>query len=364
MAKSGDFHPVVKQAAFQKIRDVDKFSQEKWYLSDFQRLQSRKFNIYLGMGGSFSGLDPTVYVGDHSYRGFSKWMYALYQPSSSSVAGNDENYFHRNERESASIKFVSERSSEPNVTARPAVESLGLAGKGKTMSGEISRAELDAKLDRLEIKIESKVSELSKSIQSFLELQQERDKRYDDRFADFSARLDARDAAVSEAFKHSSRRLEDHEKIVALSLDSLKGEFTSLKKSVADFDIKIKDAVEGFDTKLNDAVSSLNTESAKTVASFRKTSYGVILSFVAIGATIVLGIWGANSTIIGSARSLMDGGREFEKNEQALNKRLEENQQQLIDIQGKLELKIDESDKTMKQVLEFISRPDQRNDAR
>lgn len=372
MVKGGGFHPAVGEEVLRKLREEEKLAGEglEGYFEIPGTVLGAPAAIYTAQGflidryrkgGSAAKLTSHSlgHVGWKKFAGFNRaelvrWQLGLLGTNAASTVSPNDEYYEQDSyagtkaeaavRDAAKRMFAGAQGARQQLQEGHTQESQGggasvdsSAARNEMMSDNVSRHELDAKLELLNQKAEANIAKLSMEMQAFLKQQSERDKRIDERYAEFSARLADRDAMISTVLMQSNKRLEDHEKVVASNLDGLKSEFMLVKNSVGAFDGKM-------------------TAASK---SFRNTAFTVVLAFLAIAATIVLGIWGANSTIVGSAQSLISGGRDIQKQEQQISEALVRNQQQVNDMQKTLEVKIEASDATMREVLQFITRPKQ-----
>lgn len=107
---------------------------------------------------------------------------------------------------------------------------------------------------------------------------------------------EARDRLFDEKLESMTRRMDDRERIIDTKLDSVS--------------INIKAMTE----KVNGFADTLTKSTAEVKASNRNTVLGIL----AIGVTTVLGLWGANSTIVGSASSIFQAGQQQRANEEDL----------------------------------------------
>lgn len=97
---------------------------------------------------------------------------------------------------------------------------------------------------------------------------------------------EARDKLYAERFEATNRRLEDRDKIIDSKLDGMSATIS-----------KVNETVGGFAQHLDEKVKEVKSSNRNT-----------LLGILAIGAATVVGLWGANSTIVGSASSIFDSG--------------------------------------------------------
>ncbi|WP_232105802.1 hypothetical protein [Pseudomonas parafulva] len=119
-----------------------------------------------------------------------------------------------------------------------------------------------------------------------------------------------RDQLYSERFEATNRRLEDRDKVIDSKLDAV----TASVKLMSD-------KVDGFSGELTSKVDEVR-------ASNRNTVLAILGIVVSVGIATVIGLWGANSTIVGSASSIFAAGQQQNANEDTLRKLLEEAKKQ------------------------------------
>ncbi|MGN2385250.1 MULTISPECIES: hypothetical protein [Pseudomonas syringae group] len=113
---------------------------------------------------------------------------------------------------------------------------------------------------------------------------------------------EARDRLYSERFEATNRRLEDRESVMDAKLDAFNASIKQVSSTIA-----------GFSTTLPELLKEVKSSNRNTV-----------LAILAIGVATVLGLWGANSTIIGSAGSIFQSGYEQAANAQDVKSLIEE----------------------------------------
>ncbi|RMO70554.1 hypothetical protein [Pseudomonas syringae group genomosp. 3] len=112
----------------------------------------------------------------------------------------------------------------------------------------------------------------------------------------------ARDRLYSERFEATNRRLEDRESVMDAKLDAFNASIKQVSSTIA-----------GFSTTLPELLKEVKSSNRNTV-----------LAILAIGVATVLGLWGANSTIIGSAGSIFQSGYEQAANAQDVKNLMKE----------------------------------------
>jgi len=128
-----------------------------------------------------------------------------------------------------------------------------------------------------------------------------------------------RDQLYSERFEATSKRLEDRDKVIDSKLDA-----------VAESVRRMSDKVDGFSEELSSKVDEVRNSNRNTVLAI----LGIVVS---VGIATVIGLWGANSTIVGSASSIFSAGQQQTADQQAFKKLLEETKAQSAETQQLLE---------------------------
>ena len=126
---------------------------------------------------------------------------------------------------------------------------------------------------------------------------------------------EARDRLYTERFEAMSRRLEDRDKVIESKLDTMN---VSIKG--------MTDKVDGFSQSLNSHVKEVKSSNRNTV-----------LGILAIGVATVIGLWGANSTIVGSASSIFQAGQQQTISDASLKNLIEEANRQSAETRDLLE---------------------------
>lgn len=128
-----------------------------------------------------------------------------------------------------------------------------------------------------------------------------------------------RDQLYSERFEATSKRLEDRDKVIDSKLDAVTA---SVKR--------MSDKVDGFSGELSSKVDEVR-------ASNRNTVLAILGIVVSVGIATVIGLWGANSTIVGSASSIFAAGQQQTADQETLKKLLEEAKAQSAETRQLLE---------------------------
>lgn len=169
-----------------------------------------------------------------------------------------------------------------------------------------------------------KSSDLTKALSDMQERMDksiERMEKAEDRRADaYRREQEARDNLYAERFEATNRRLEDRDKVIDSKLDVM-------NSSVRDMGIKVVSFTEHLDSKL-DEVKTSN----------RNTGWAVLGIVVSVGVATVLGLWGANSTIVGSAASIFESGKQQSTRDTDLQSFIQESKAQAEETRALLEL--------------------------
>lgn len=174
------------------------------------------------------------------------------------------------------------------------------------------------------------------AIEARMERQIERMEQAEDRRADaYRREQEARDRLYSERFEATSRRLEDRDKVIDSKLDAMSGAVQ-----------RMTEKVEGFSSHLDSKVDEVKSSNRNTV-----------LAMLGIAAATVLGLWGANSTIIGSATGIFDSGKKQAEQEHASQELLKELKSQAIDTRQLLEQIKAQQESSSARVIDLPSPP-------
>lgn len=170
---------------------------------------------------------------------------------------------------------------------------------------ENTNVDLIAALAALEERMEKRVDRMEKT---------------EDRRADaYRREQEARDTLYSERFEATNRRLEDRDKVIDSKLDTM-------NSSIRDMSIKVQGFTEHLDSKVNEVKDSN-----------RNTGWAVLGIVVSVGVATVLGLWGANSTIVGSAASIFESGKQQSARDLDLQMFIRESKAQAAETRALLE---------------------------
>ncbi|WP_288501667.1 hypothetical protein [uncultured Pseudomonas sp.] len=173
---------------------------------------------------------------------------------------------------------------------------------------DITREELMRTLSAIEERTDRRVDQMLEAEVRRIESQAREQEAY-------RREQEARDRLYSERFESISRRLEDRDRVIDGKLDTM----TVAIKAVTD-------KVDGFTQTLNAQVGEVKSSNRNTV-----------LGILAIGAATVLGLWGANSTIVGSASSIFQAGQQQATSDDSLKKLIQEAKAQSDETRSLLE---------------------------
>lgn len=128
-----------------------------------------------------------------------------------------------------------------------------------------------------------------------------------------------RDQLYSERFEATNRRLEDRDKVIDSKLDAVT---ESVKR--------MSEKVDGFSGELSSKVDEVRASNKNSVLAI----LGIVVS---VGIATVIGLWGANSTIVGSASSIFAAGQQQTSQQQDLQLLLKEAKSQSAETRKLLE---------------------------
>lgn len=165
---------------------------------------------------------------------------------------------------------------------------------------DMTREEFNARMETIETKMDGRVAAVSAKIDGFLAEQSGRDKAQAER-----------DRLYDERFEATSRRLEDRDKVIDSKLDAMNATISTVNETVS-----------GFAQHLDEKVREVKSSNRNT-----------LLGILAIGVATVIGLWGANSTIVGSASSIFDSGARQAAQQQESQELLRETKELLRQIQ-------------------------------
>lgn len=171
----------------------------------------------------------------------------------------------------------------------------------KAMTDQTGRSELNATLSAIEDRMDKRIERMEKA---------------EDRRAEaYRREQEARDKLYIERFEAMHRRLEDQDKVIDSKLDAM-------SESIS----RVGATVNGFEKQLD--------EKLKEVKSSNRNAGWAML---AIAAATVVGIWGANSTIVGSAAGIFDSGKQQASRDKDAQEILQELKAQSADTRNLLE---------------------------
>ncbi|WP_245222426.1 hypothetical protein [Pseudomonas moraviensis] len=173
------------------------------------------------------------------------------------------------------------------------------------LMNDITREELSNTLSAIEERMDRRVERMEQS---------------DGRRADaYRREQEARDKLYAERFEATSRRLEDRDKVIDSKLDAM-------NESV----LRMTEKVDGFSDHLDTKVAEVKTSNRNTILAI----LGIVVS---VGVATVLGLWGANSTIVGSASSIFQAGQQQAGQDKLLQDLLLETKAQSAETRSLLE---------------------------
>ncbi|MFA0997541.1 MULTISPECIES: hypothetical protein [Pseudomonas syringae group] len=120
---------------------------------------------------------------------------------------------------------------------------------------------------------------------------------------------EARDRLYSERFEATNRLMD-------AKLDAINASFKQVSSKVDGF----SNTLAGFST----TIAGFSTILPELLKEVKSSNRNTVLAILAIGVATVLGLWGANSTIIGSAGSIFQSGYEQAANAQDVKNLMKE----------------------------------------
>lgn len=182
----------------------------------------------------------------------------------------------------------------------------------KPMTEAISRSDLNETLSAIEERMDKRVERIEQS-------EAVRADAYRREADAYRREQEARDRLYAERFEATSKRLEDRDKVIDSKLDAMNGAV-----------LRMTDKVDGFSGYLDQKVSEVK-------ASNKNTVFMILGIVVSVGAATVLGLWGANSTIVGSASSIFQSGQQNAESDQVLRELLQEAKSQSAETRALLD---------------------------
>ncbi|WP_336354727.1 hypothetical protein [Pseudomonas granadensis] len=176
---------------------------------------------------------------------------------------------------------------------------------------DITREELSQTLSAIEGRMDKRIDRMESTEEK--------------RSESYRREQEARDKLYTERFEAMHKRLEDRDAIIDSKLDAMSSSVKLMTQTVDGFEVRL-------DKKLDEVKSSNRSARWATLA---------------IAAATVVGIWGVNSTIVGSVTGFFDAGQSTLQRQQATEKLILETQKQ--------------SDATYKLLLEMQSRDQAKN---
>ncbi|MFJ7790674.1 hypothetical protein [Pseudomonas sp. NPDC096925] len=177
---------------------------------------------------------------------------------------------------------------------------------------DITREELRATLSDIENRMDRRFERLEQAEERRAEAWRREQESY-------RHEQNMRDKLYAERFEATSKRLEDRDKVIDAKLDSI----TSSVKLMSE-------KVDGFSGDLAAKVKEVQ-------ASNKSTVWAILGIAVSVGIATVIGLWGANSTIVGSATSIFAAGQQQTTQQQSLQQLIEEAKSQSAETRALLE---------------------------
>lgn len=175
---------------------------------------------------------------------------------------------------------------------------------------DITREELSLTLSAIESRMDKRIDRMESAEEK--------------RSESYRREQDARDKLYTERFEAMHKRLEDRDSIIDSKLDAMNSSVRLMTQTV-----------DGFEARLN-------TKLEEVKSSNRNARWATL----GIAAATVVGIWGVNSTIVGSVTGFFDAGQSTLERQQATEKLI---------VDAKLQ-----SEATYKLLLEMQSRDQSR----
>lgn len=157
----------------------------------------------------------------------------------------------------------------------------------------------------LELRRESSIIEQAERDKSLTA----RDKALEEKIGGFLSAQAERDNLYTEKANSIFRRLDDRDQVIDSKLLLMENSLLNVKSTVDGFQGSLTTSSRDFETKLGNGISAFKSELASTLEGVKSSNRNTGIAILAMAAATVLGIWGANSTIIGSAVGIFDGGR-------------------------------------------------------
>ena len=136
-----------------------------------------------------------------------------------------------------------------------------------------------------------------------------RDQAFEEKIGGFLSTQTERDRLYTEKADSVFRRLDDRDQVIDSKLALMENSLLQVKSTVDGFQGSLTTSAKDFETKLGDGISAFKSELTRTLNGVKSSNRNTGIAILTMAAATVLGIWGANSTIVGSAVGIFDGGR-------------------------------------------------------
>lgn len=191
------------------------------------------------------------------------------------------------------------------------VDSNGAYHKGAVDSAEVDfrddRAQKGGNTPSMNDITREELSSLLSAIEERMDRRVERMEVSEDRRAEaYRREQEARDKLYTERFEAMHKRIEDRDTVIDAKLDAM-------NSSV----LRMSEKVDGFEKQLDGKL-------AEVKSSNRNAAWAML----AIAAATVVGIWGVNSTIIGSVTGFFDAGKASIETQQDIEKLVQDSKLQ------------------------------------
>lgn len=180
--------------------------------------------------------------------------------------------------------------------------------RAERMEKEADRRSTDFR-NEITLRDDSLRRELELRRESSLIEQAARDKALEEKINGFLSAQVERDRLYNEKANSVFRRLDDRDQVIDSKLALMESSLLQVKSTVDGFEDNLKTSSQDFQEKLSDGLTKFNDELKDTLKGVKSSNWNTGIAILAMAAATVLGIWGANSTIIGSAVGIFDGGR-------------------------------------------------------
>lgn len=184
----------------------------------------------------------------------------------------------RNDAEAMQARLAA-ACAHPTFSTRPKLTSPDLVddnrpSKSDTQSmTDITREELRSTLSAIEDRMDKRIDRMETTEEK--------------RSESYRREQEARDRLYTERFEAMHKRLEDRDLVIDSKLDSVASSVRLMTQTV-----------DGFEKRLDEKMSEV-----------RSSNRSALWATLAIAAATVVGIWGVNSTVLGSVTGFFDAGR-------------------------------------------------------